>query len=285
MARRPPAQAGAFYAARPAQLLHDVTALLDAAPRSAGAPPLGLLVPHAGLQYSGHVAARAWAMLRGSPPASVVILGTNHLAGWLDGIALWARGSWTTPLGDVSVDDGLAALIAGLGPPFLIDHVAHLEEHSIEVQLPLLQQVAPGASIVPLLVSCADRGRRRAAAGRLGELLRTRGEAGSPSVLVASSDFAHYPSAARAESINSTMLEPIVALDALELERREAGVRASDVPGLVCGLCGVEPVLFALDALRAMGATHGEVLATATSADAGGPPDRAVGYAAVAFTA
>ena len=286
VAARSPAHAGTFYAARPSELLEGVEHLLEAAPAGHEAPrPLGLLVPHAGLQYSGAIAAQAWALLRGAPPASVVILGTNHTAGWLDGVAIWARGAWITPLGAVEVDEELADAIADLGGPFVVDHTAHVEEHSIEVQLPILQRVAPAARIVPLLVGCADRRRCRAAAAQLGELLRSRSWAGMPTTLVASSDFAHYPSAARAEAANATLLEPILALDDVELERREDALRGAGIPGLVCGLCGIDPVLFALAALRAMGAARGRVLASGTSADAGGPRDRTVGYAAVAFGA
>ncbi len=283
---RPPTHAGTFYEARPAALRSVVERLLGAAASNEQAErPLGLLVPHAGLQYSGAIAARAWATLRDMPPTSVAILGTNHAAGWLDGVAVWERGSWITPLGAVPIDEELADAVADLGGPFVIDHAAHLEEHSIEVQLPILQLAAPGVPIVPLLVSCVDRRACRAAALRLGELLRRRAEAGLPVTLVASSDFAHYPNAAQAEAVGRAMLEPIVELDDAELERREAAVRGAGIRGLVCGLCGIDPVLFALAALRAMGAGRGEVLAAGTSWDAGGPPDRTVGYAAVAFRA
>lgn len=288
---RAPAIAGTFYPAEPGALARQVEALFEGlAPPVGFAPPgpapLGLLVPHAGLSYSGRVAAHAWATLAADPPDTLVILGTNHFAGWVQGVAAWTGGPWRTPLGRVEVDRALAERIVGLGPPFAADDAAHRDEHSIEVQLPLLARACPAARIVPLLVTCRGPAACREAGERLGRFLAGRRAAGERLVLVASSDLAHYPADAAAREVDRRMLEPILALDPWELARREARARGEGIPGLVCGLCGLDPVLAALGAAAAMGATRGELLAEATSADVpGGDPRRVVGYAAVAFVA
>jgi hypothetical protein len=300
-ASRPPAHAGSFYPRDPARLLRDVDGYLDDATRGrAGArathaaipatpgatpAPIGLVVPHAGHMFSGQVAARGWAEIAPDRVDTVVLAGTNHFAGWFAGVGVWAGGPWETPIGRCPIDAELSRAIEALGPPFVATVDAHLEEHSIEVQVPFLLRACPSACFVPLLVSaspseCRDAGRR------LGELLCERRAAGQRIVLVASSDLTHYPTEARAHEVDRRTLEPILALDPWELERREADLRMERLPGVACGLCGLDPVLCTLAAVREMGASSGILLAYATSADVPeGGSDRVVGYASVAFTA
>lgn len=289
---RPEAQAGTFYPADPKQLASEVDALVEQADAAAAreapppGPPLGLLVPHAALHFSGWVAARGWRQLRELDPATVVIAGTNHFAAWFAGVGVWAGGAWQTPLGPREIDDELGAAIEGLGRPFMPTVEAHLDEHSIEVQLPLLAAVAPRSRIVPLLVSLPDPAACREAGRRVGALLRDRLCAGERVVLVASSDLAHYPTESRAHEVDRHVLEPILVLDPWQLARRELELRGAGIRGLACGLCGFEPVLFTLAAACEMGATRGVLLAHGTSADVpGGDPGRVVGYAAVEFVA
>jgi AmmeMemoRadiSam system protein B len=222
-------------------------------------------------------------MLPRDPPPTVVLLGTNHTAGWLDGVAAWETGAWRTPLGDVSIDIDLAAAIVDLGPPFTIDRAAHLGEHSIEVQLPLLQAVESLARIVPLSVAAGTGDDAMAAGDRLGRLLARRRAAGESIVLAISSDMAHYPPDAACAQVTIDLLPSILHLDPGALARAERAVVADRVTGLVCGMCGIQPTVLGLAALHALGATRGACLATATSADAGGSTQRTVGYLAVAF--
>ncbi len=286
------AHAGTFYPADPTVLTARVDALLAAARRgrpSWAAPPLGLLVPHAGIDWSGPVAARGWLELEPDPvapgpPPTVVLLGTNHFARWSRGISAWSGGPWWTPLGEVALDEALRDRILALGDPFATRAEAHLEEHSIEVELPFLARVRPDARIVPLLVGPLDERELRVAGAALGRLLAEVLAAGDPVVLAASSDLAHYPSRAVAEQVDAESLRAIAALDADRLARHEAAAESAAVAGLDCALCGIEPVRLGLAALAVMGATAGSVLAHATSADAPlGEARRVVGYAAVRF--
>ena len=297
---RPPAVAGTFYPAEPDRLRALVADLLAAAevvpavepPREgADRQTLGLLLPHAGLMYSGVVAAAGWRRLADDEPAAgpagisttVVLLGTNHGAGWLDGVGIWDAGAWRTPLGDVAVDAELAAGVADLGPPFVVDPLSHVHEHSIEVQLPILALVADQARIVPLAVS-AGTGREAIDAGeRLGRLLAARRDRDHRIVIAISSDMAHYPGQRDCNAATAELLPPIVDLAPEDLARREAVLAGGRVRGLVCGMCGIQPAVLGLAALRAFGAVRGVALAAATSADAGGPVDRTVGYLAVEF--
>jgi hypothetical protein len=279
--------AGNFYPGQPAQLDRLVASLLESAERVTrppGADPhnvAGLLVPHAGLVYSGAIAALGWRLAGEIGPATVVLAGTDHQA-LAAGVGVWTGGPWETPLGDVDIDAELAAAIVALGPPFAADDEAHRDEHSLEVQLPLLLRALPHARIVPLAVS--PRLRTHTEAGRrLGRLLSERRAAGDKILLVASSDMAHYPPARICEETDAELLEPLLRMDADALHELDVRVARAGRPGLVCGLCGIDPVRFALAALAEMGATRGLLLGAATSADAGGDPRRTVGYAAAAF--
>ncbi len=315
---RRPAVAGTFYPSVPARLESLVRGQLEEAAKAAGdlgaaaalggvrgAPTgaaagsgrpigaagerlLGLLVPHAGLVYSGLVAAAAWRLLGEAATGSVtvVLLGTNHGAGWLDGVGVWDSGTWLTPLGHVEVDEGMARRILDLGAPFVLDRAAHLDEHSIEVQLPFLQLVAPEARIVPLAVSTGIDDDAIAAGRRLGEFLggvaREDGT-GKATFMVVSSDMAHYPPADVCAAATKSLLPSIVALDPARLAASEVALRRAGVRGLVCGMCGIEPAVLGLAAFAAMGAIVAEPVMAATSADAGGSPDRTVGYLSAAF--
>jgi MEMO1 family protein len=289
---RPPAHAGSFYPAFPEALRRLVAAqlaeaaALTAAIRPAVHRPVGLVVPHAGLVYSGRIAAAAWGLLRAEPPSAIVIAGTNHYWPGLEGVAVWPSGAWETPIGEVPVAASIAAEVLALGDQFVALPAAHRREHSIEVQLPFIARACPSVPIVPLLVSFASPGAGLSAGAALGRLLAELRSGDQDVVLAASSDFAHYPPAAEAEAVTRSLVPPLLAMDGRELARREAAMRQSGIPGLVCGMCGIEPVLFAIGAFGAMGLAPGQLLADGTSADVpGADADRTVGYAAVSFEA
>ena len=301
------AVAGSFYPAGAGQLATTVDELLSAA-RAAFPPPAGLDPPAArrrprparrprllGSRGGGRVAgarcpsgragpvvaapARSRRPARAEPPPTIVLLGTNHGAAWLDGVGAWDGGPWRTPLGEVEIDRELTDAVVALGAPFAADARCHLGEHSLEVQLPFVRRLAPGARIVALSVGTGTGARAIEAGERLGGLLAARRTAGQDVVLAISSDMAHYPAAGVAERVTAALLPSIVSLDSAGLARAEAATRRE--PGVSCGMCGIEPTVLGLAALRAMGAAPGVPLAAATSADAGGDPRRTVGYLAV----
>jgi MEMO1 family protein len=297
---RRPAVAGSFYPVDPGALAQIVDRLLAVAPPEAVLADLrsslaGIVVPHAGLAYSGGVAAAGWGLAASVPWGSampteanatiptIVILGTNHSAAWLDGVGIWDSGVWQTPIGDVEVDDGLAAAIEALGQPFMVDRDAHRSEHSIEVQLPFVARAMPGVRIVPLAVG-TGRGAVAVRAGdALGRVLADRRTHGERILLAISTDMAHYPAATIAARITDELASFILALDTTHVASAEAEIARSGLPGVVCAMCGIEPTIVGLAALRAMGVEHGVRLGAATSADAGGPSGRTVGYLAAAF--
>jgi MEMO1 family protein len=290
-----PAVAGSFYPDDAGDLGDQVEALLADASALPGVQadrtegrraPLGILVPHAGLVYSGVVAAAGWSTLAGAWDGglpTIVILGTNHVAPWLRAVAVWPTGTWDTPTAVPEIDEELADAVLALGQPFIADPEAHQGEHSIEVQLPLLGAVVPSARIVPLSVGAGTGVDAVEAGRRLGRMLADRRAEGAAIVLAISSDMAHYPSAEVCEQVTRDHLPAILRVDAASVAAREEELRDEHRRGIACGMCGIEPTVLGLAALHAMGAEVGTVLAAATSADAGGPRERTVGYLAVRF--
>jgi AmmeMemoRadiSam system protein B len=178
---RPPAVAGSFYPSERSKLAGVVDALLSAAPHVAGPCPKVLIVPHAGFVYSGAIAASAFARI--APHLDtierVVLVGPAHRVA-VDGLVWPGVSRLATPLGELEVD---VDAIAGV-PELAANVAAHAREHSLEVELPFLQRVAPHARLVPLVVGRA----RPEAVGRVLDALW----GGPETLIVISSDLSHY---------------------------------------------------------------------------------------------
>jgi len=254
---RHPAVAGTFYPADGEVLGSLVDRLLVAQARGAspaGRPvPKALIVPHAGYEYSGFVAASAYARL--APAAGqirrVVMLGPAHRA-WFEGLALPDADRLETPLG--------ASRSARLElPGVIVSSRAHAHEHSLEVQLPFLQRVLGDVELVPLLVGDTSA---ESVAGVLDTLWGA-----SDTLVLVSSDLSHYHSWHEAGRRDAQSAAQIEALDP-SLSHDQA--------------CGATPINALLIAARRRG-LRAECLDLRNSGDTAGPRDRVVGYGAFAF--
>jgi AmmeMemoRadiSam system protein B/AmmeMemoRadiSam system protein A len=277
---RPPAVAGAFYTDDPVQLRVQVEAMLAAA--SAESRSLALVVPHAGYVFSGAVAGEAFATLDGEALRRVILLGPSHHTAFAGG-ALPKRGidAFATPLGEVAVD--LSAVEAlRKSPDFAGPPGAHDPEHSLEVELPFLQVMAPKASIVPILV-----GNRTdtALARRMARALVPHLD--GHTAVVVSSDFTHHGD----RYGWSPFAEPDLGGKLVRLGRVTAGrLAAIDPEGFahqveVSGdtVCGARPAMVAAELLSHAFDGSGVVLDVITSGQVTGGWDLSVTYAAVGF--
>lgn len=227
-------------------------------------------MPHAGLMYSGGCAARVFA--RTEWPRYAVLVGPNHsgAVGTGDGASLWAYGAFRTPLGDVPVAEELAAALAARSDLVTHDPVAHAREHSLEVELPFLQVLAPDSTIVPLLLAFDDWRRCRALARAVADAVRAWPER---VLLVASSDMTHYESAAACDAKDRQALAKVAALDGeglLDVCRRRRVT-----------MCGRAAAAVVIEAARLLGATHGEVVDYRHSGWVAGDDASVVAYAGV----
>ena len=278
---RPPAVAGSFYPQEPRRLAAELKTLLEQALPPLGARPIALVVPHAGLAFSGLIAADAWRQAQGHRYDLVVLLGTNHTAGFFTGISVFIGGGFRTPLGVVQVDEQAASTLLAADRDCSSDPAPHEREHSIEVQLPFVQTVLPGVPILPVIVSDEDPHLCARLGVALANVLASR-----RALIVASSDLSHFPSYEDAAAADRAVLAAMARLDPDGLRETIAREEGAGRRGLDTCACGLAPVLAALAAARTLGATRGTVVSRASSGDAP-PGDRArvVGYGAVLFTA
>src|SRR5437016_1781750 len=181
---RPPACAGRFYPVDPAELRRMVKSLLASAKTPDGPAPKAIIAPHAGYEYSGPVAASAYACLQSARDTikRVVLIGPAHCVEFA-GLATSSADAFSTPLGSVSVDKNAIAQLRLL-PQVMVFDQAHEPEHCLEVQLPFLQAALDRFALVPLLVGDA-------ADEEVAEMLATLW-GGPETCVVVSSDLSHY---------------------------------------------------------------------------------------------
>jgi len=269
---RPPAVAGTWYPGTLGRLTSAVDRLL-AGPAETSTGLTGdfvaLIAPHAGLKYSGPVAACAYQLLRGRAFDLAVLVGPSHFVGF-EGVAVYRDGAFETPLGLVPVDEDAAAALMRSTSVVHEDDSAHAREHSLEMQLPFLQRVAPGVPILPLVMGYQTEATVNALAGGLAAALRDR-----PVLLVASSDLSHYHPADVAARLDRVVLDLVSAFDA---DRLQAALDAEPEHA-----CGGGPVVAVMRAARQLGATDSRILNYADSGDVSGDKSSVVGYVAAAI--
>jgi MEMO1 family protein len=266
---RPPAVAGTWYPGTRAALERAVDGHLASAAPVDERCPRAVIAPHAGLMYSGPVAAHAYRLVRACDCEAVVLVGPSHFVEF-DGVSLWARGAWETPFGPIAVAEDLAASIAAADTLVQVHPSAHGREHSLEMQLPFVARLLPGVPIVPAVMGYQTR----ETAERFGDAL-ARALRGRQVLLVASSDLSHFHEARAAASLDAVVLRCVEALDP------EALMRAlEEEPGHACG---GGPMVSVLRAARALGATRSRVLRYADSGDVSGDKAAVVGYMAAAI--
>lgn len=263
---RPPAVAGRFYTADPAELSRQIAAL--AAPTEE--PPrraIACLVPHAGYRYSGHVAGAVYARLK--LPRRFLLLGPRHFPRGKPQ-AILSDGAWQTPLGCAEIDSELAHELTRAYPELCEDEVAHETEHALEVQLPFLQSLSGGFRFVPIALAITEYVQLESLGRAMADVL---GRQSDPVLMVASSDMNHYESDEVTRRKDRLALERVLELDArglFDTARRE---------GIT--MCGFGPVVSVLTAARLLGATRATLVRYATSGDINGDRDEVVGYAGI----
>ncbi|WP_430813084.1 AmmeMemoRadiSam system protein B [Carboxylicivirga sp. RSCT41] len=235
--KREAAVAGVFYPGDQKSLVAQLKHYLNEHQKDEQLLPIrALIVPHAGYVFSGNVAAAAYGQIKDESFETVFLIGSSHKASY-SGAALSAASSFETPLGEIVLNKQIIDELCAKSTCFHLGDDMHSEEHSLEVQLPFIQELLPGVSIVPILIGSKDITEIQEIAAQLQDYF-------TPSNLfVISTDFSHYPPASYAVEEDKTTTDVICLNKPEELIRRLDNQKESLSPNLLTGLCGWSAVL------------------------------------------
>ena len=274
---RTPAVAGVFYPGKKNELkqLIKESFLHKFGPRSI--PPtknkkqiFGIICPHAGYMYSGPIACRSFYAISSDIPELFIIVGPNH---WGVGynVATMKDSKWQTPLGEVEVDSEAADEISKIADIIEIDNFSHSREHSLEVQIPILQEIAKKFKIVPIALIDQSKEVAIKVGSAMAKIAKKK-----KTMIVGSSDFTHYEPNEFAHEQDMALIEPILKLD---VDRFYDVLQERNVTA-----CGYGAIASTMIASKELGATKGELLKYATSGDVTGDTSSVVGYGSIVFT-
>ncbi len=279
---RPYLNTGPWYPADEAQLQRLLDGFFNELPApEQGVAVRALVAPHAGFQYSGRCAAKAYRAI--SPTQGirrVILLGSSHRSGFY-GACVDDYAAWTTPLGEVAVDRDACRILAR-DRLFRTDRSAMRHEHSLENQLPFLQQALGNKDyrIVPILFGALNKGDFARMASAIRPLVDGR------TLVVASSDLTHYGAdfgytpfrrdlAANLEKLDKGFIKPVLNLDFEDYfaYREKTGITA----------CGFVPIGVLIRLFEKKGCRT-SLAAYCRSGDLSGDYSTSVSYASLLFT-
>ena len=262
-----------WYSAGRAQLQQDIRDYLgDMPPEPDLGKLVGLVAPHAGHFFSGHVAGAAFATLTARAFDTVILLGPDHTGVASGEVATLDVSAWQTPLGDIPVD---WPMLDSLRSDIKVKLLQSDEEHSLEIELPFLQMTLADFKLAPLIMGDQTPQTCR----RLGQAMARAIQQNGRTLLVASSDLSHFFDDDTARQLDETTLRFVLDLDAEGLLQHVAAARRRGEPLA----CGAGPIAAVIHAAKALGATQAHLLKYATSADVHPRKESVVGYAAVAI--
>jgi AmmeMemoRadiSam system protein B len=267
---RKSAIAGSWYPGNPGTLRADIDEFFQHVHEGKiDGQIMGLIAPHAGYAYSGQIAAYSYSTIRGDKFDAVVVIGPSHRT-YFHGVSVYGKGGYETPLGVVPVDVSLANRI--MATHDLISHIpaAHLQEHSVEIQLPFLQVALGDFNFVPLVMGDQSQHTCEALADSICAAVE-----GQKVLVVGSSDLSHFHSYDTAAKLDHVAISRIRNMDGQGL--------LVDLGNDACEACGGGPMVVTMMVSKKLGANGAELLKYANSGDVTGDKKSVVGYVSAVF--
>ena len=274
---RKPVVAGQFYENDPQKLTQSIENCFIHKLGPGKKPPnlesqkiYGIICPHAGYMYSGAPAAHAYHAISSQDIDLAVIIGPNHWGIGSD-VATMCDGKWKTPLGMIEIDSDASTHFLDLTENVKDDFFSHTKDHSLEVQIPMLQIVFPEKlKILPIIMKQQGIETAKEIGSAIADIAKTR-----KLTIIGSSDFTHYEENAFAYEQDKALIEPILKLDVEGFYNilKERKVSA----------CGYGAIASTIVACKTLGATKGILLSYSTSGDITGIKDSVVGYGSIKF--
>ncbi|MGV8057416.1 MAG: AmmeMemoRadiSam system protein B [Smithellaceae bacterium] len=265
--------AGSWYPGSATILKREIERYFDSVPDlvSFEGEIKALIVPHAGYIYSGQVAAYAYKLIRGKKYDAVVIVGPSHRVAF-QGVSIFSRGGYETPLGVVPIASDLADKIKNFSGIVNDIPAAHLQEHSLEIQLPFLQVALGDVSFVPLVMGDQTASTCYELAEAIYSAVRDK-----KILVVGSSDLSHFHNYNVASQLDAIVLK--------HLQRGDAAGLLKSLDSDIGEACGGGPMAVAMLVAKRMGAMKSQLLKYANSGDVTGDKSSVVGYAAAVYYA
>ena len=258
--------AGRWYPASKAALEKEITRYLDGAkPDRIDGDIFAIIAPHAGYEFSGPVAAYSYKAVMNRGIKTVVVIGCAHRTAF-DGMSIYDRGSFETPLGPIKVDTALAAEIKESSPAISFYPEAFSGENSIEMQLAFIQVALGPVEIVPIVFGSQSFDDIMILAEALAKALKNRKDC----LVVASTDLSHYHSYEEANRIDARAISSLSTMNAKQLN--------DEVRSGISEMCSVMSVAAAVSAAGKLGFGKVDILKYANSADTTGDKRHVVGY-------
>lgn len=268
---RPPAVAGSFYPGSPSELAKTIAEQFAAAPKpSIGGKPMAIISPHAGYIYSGGIAAKGYKVLEGEEYQTVIVISPSHMIAF-NGVSAFAGKAYTTPLGEVPIDEELTDKIASYSNDIKVSNTGHevggfRSEHALEVQLPFLQTTLGKFKLVALIMGEQRYSVCESLGNAIGEALKGRDDV----LIVASSDLSHFHTSKVAKQLDSVVTDDVKNFNYKKL--------SGDLESGKTEACGGGPIIAAMIASEKLGAKSVEITGYGDSGDVTGDHSNVVGY-------
>ncbi len=236
---------------------------------------LGLILPHAGYVFSGEVAACGYKAIAGKSFETVILIGDSHYERF-DGVSVWERGEWETPLGKAEINEDMAKEILSKSKRFFIRDSAHFFEHSLEVQIPFLQKVLKNFKILPIIFGSENEDWKELAEA----ILKVTKD--KKALIIASSDLSHYPPYEIAQKADQETIEGILTSDPEQFDQKIRGLKRKyiGVDTFACAQDSIKTILEIGKRLK----VKAKLLKYQNSGDTPfGEKSQVVGYGAIIF--
>lgn len=272
---RTPAVAGQFYPADRKELSAQIDSLLAETNLIDTQGKLRILIaPHAGIEYSGNTAAWGFKQIQGKDYSRVIIIGSSHKKSFSHA-AVYSKGSWNTPLGDVAIDEAATKFLMSQKNNIISDPIPHEGEHSLEVEVLFLQRVLNDFSIVPILVSQPTGDLIEYLAHKIALLFDDE------TLLIVSTDLSHYPDWETANIVDGQTIDAILTGDKGVFEKTTQEIASKDYDELSTSACGYEALRVGLRVSEILEITDFTNIKYENSGDVKGERERVVGYTSI----
>ncbi len=261
---------GKWYSSNPYLLRREINGYLSKAnPVNYNAEMIALIVPHAGLSYSGRSAAYAFKAVKKEKISTVIVVGFSHRANH-DGVAVFDYEGLRTPLGVVYSDRELISEITSLNKKIFKENSAFDDENSVEMILPFAQVALPKAKVLLLAIGKQSYENSQLLGEALYKIANNRDDV----LIVASTDMSHYLPKTLADKTDGLTESYIKEMNPKNLYKKSYGQNR---------MCGTGAVVAVMIAAKKLGADKAYILNRSNSARKKSDKEKVVGYLSAAF--